>query len=175
MKEKGIDDFLAAAKHFKQSGDKDVEFHVIGMCEENYVKILNDLHENGIIVYHGRQKDVRPFIEKASCLIHPTFYPEGMSNVILEAASTGRPVITTRRYGCMEAVDENVTGFLFEERNRQELFQAIEKFLKMSCSQQADMGAMGRKKMEKEFDRQIVVDAYLDEISKITNKDNTQI
>ena len=89
---------------------------------------------------------------------------------ILEASSTARPVITTRRHGCMEAVDEGVTGFLFKERDTQGLISQIEKFLAMSMEARAEMGRKARAKMEREFDRQIVVDAYLDEIDKIIRK-----
>lgn len=90
-----------------------------------------------------------------------------MSNVILKAASSARPVNTARWHGCMEAVDEGVTGFLFEERDTQGLIDQIEKFLSMSIEARAEMGRKARIKMEQEFDRQIVIDAYLDEIRKV--------
>lgn len=166
MKEKGIEEYFAAAKHFRKLRD-DVEFHILGACEEDYLRQLIELDSQGIVKYHGVQKDVRPFIKDASCLIHPTFYPEGMSNVVLEAASIARPVITTRRHGCMEAIDEGITGFLFEERDTKGLIAQIEKFLSMSIEERAEMGRKARTKMERQFDRQIVVDAYLDEINKI--------
>ena len=166
MKEKGIEEYFAAAKHFRKLRN-DVEFHILGICEEDYLPQLTELDSLGIVKYYGVQKDVRPFLAEASCLIHPTFYPEGMSNVILEAASTARPVITTRRHGCMEAVDDGVTGFLFEERNTQGLIAQIDKFLTMSPEARAEMGRKARSKMEREFDRQIVVEAYLDEIDNI--------
>lgn len=166
MKEKGIEEYFEAAKHFKKLID-DVEFHILGACEEDYQDQLKELEAEGVVVYHGQQNDVRPFIDECSCLIHPTYYPEGMSNVVLEAASTARPVITTRRHGCMEAVDEGVTGFLFEERDTQGLIDQINRFLSMTVEEREEMGRKARFKMEREFDRQIVVDAYLDEIEKI--------
>lgn len=169
MKEKGIEEYFTAAKHFRRLRN-DVEFHILGACEEDYLTQLTELDSLGIVKYHGVQKDVRPYLAEASCLIHPTFYPEGMSNVILEAASTGRPVITTRRHGCMEAVDDGVTGFLFEERDTEGLIHQIDKFLSMSVEERAEMGRKARIKMEREFDRQIVVDAYLDEIDKIVSE-----
>jgi len=167
MKEKGIEEYFAAARYFR-SMRKDVEFHILGACEENYVMQLASLANEGIVVYHGQQKDVRPYLAEASCLIHPTFYPEGMSNVVLEAASSGRPVITTRRHGCMEAVNDGCTGFLFAERDTKGLLDAINKFLSLTVEQRAEMGHMARLKMENEFDRNIVVNAYLEEIEKAT-------
>ncbi|WP_165156817.1 glycosyltransferase family 4 protein [Parabacteroides sp. ZJ-118] len=165
MKEKGIEEYFAAARHFRKL-HKEVEFHILGDCEENYAVQLQALANEGVVVYHGQQKDVRPYLAEASCLIHPTFYPEGMSNVILEAASSGRPVITTRRHGCMEAVDDGETGFLFAERDTKGLLDAIDKFLALTIEQRAEMGRRARVKMEKEFDRTIVVNAYLEEIEK---------
>lgn len=165
MKEKGIEEYFAAAIHYKKLRS-DVEFHILGDCEEDYTSRLKDLESEGVVVYHGIQKDVRPYLAESSCLIHPTFYPEGMSNVILEAASTARPVITTRRHGCMEAVEDNVTGYLIDERDTVGLIIAIDKFLSLSIEKRAKMGKMARAKMEKEFDRQIVVNAYLEEMDK---------
>lgn len=169
MKEKGIEEFFSTAKHFKRIR-KDVEFHILGACEENYMAQLTELESEGVVIYHGLQKDVRPYIAEASCLIHPTFYPEGMSNVVLEAASSGRPVITTKRHGCMEAVEDGVTGYLFKERDTQELINTVDKFLSLNVEQRAEMGKKARLKMEREFDRQIVVEAYLDEIEKIKSR-----
>jgi len=167
MKEKGIEEYFEAARYFRNRRS-DVEFHILGACEENYSETLRVLSERNIVVYHGQQKDVRPYLAAASCLIHPTFYPEGMSNVVLEAASTARPVIATRRYGCMEAVDDGVTGYLFAERDTKGLFHAIDRFLALTQTQRADMGRKARAKMEREFDRNIVVDAYLKEIERAT-------
>ena len=163
MKQKGIEEYFACAERFKGRA----EFHILGVCEEDYTDRLKELSDAGIVVYHGKQLDVRPFIADAHCLIHPTYYPEGMSNVVLESAAAARPVITTNRPGCREAVDDGVTGFLFPERDREALFKAVERFLAMPYQAKRAMGLAGRKKMEQQFSREIVVDAYLSEIEKI--------
>ena len=166
MKQKGIEEYFAVARYFRGQRD-DVEFHVLGGCEENYIGELEQLQREGIIIYHGQQKDVRPFIGQSQCLIHPTYYPEGMSNVILESAASARPVIATCRPGCMEAVDDGVTGFLFPERDTEALIDCVKRFLALSNDERKRMGLAARRKMEREFDRQMVVDAYVDEITKI--------
>lgn len=163
MKQKGIEEYFACAEHFKGKA----EFHILGACEEDYEEKLRQLESEDIVKYHGVQNDVRPFIADIHCLIHPTYYPEGMSNVILESAAAGRPVITTNRPGCREAVEDGITGYLFQERNREELINAVERFLSLSNSERKEMGLKGRQKMEQEFDRQIVVNAYLDAVNKI--------
>ena len=96
--EKGIEEYLATAEAIRKDFPQ-TEFHIIGGCEGDYEKRLKLLADKGTVIYHGQQSDVRPYIERASCLIHPSFYPEGMSNVLLEACAAGRPVITTDRPG----------------------------------------------------------------------------
>ena len=111
------------------------------------------------------QKDITPFLMRAQCTIHPSFYPEGMSNVCLESAASGRPVITTLHTGCRETVEDGITGFLVEPRNAQALAEGVRRFLAMPMEERAKMGREARRKMEREFDRQIVVDTYRKEIN----------
>ncbi|MDY5432742.1 glycosyltransferase family 4 protein [Bacteroides pyogenes] len=165
-REKGIDEYLAAAEDLKFKYPN-LEFHVIGFCEGEYEERLRNLNDKGIIVFHGKQFDVRPFIEQSNCLVHPTFYPEGMSNVLLEACAAGRPIITTDRPGCCEIVDNEVNGFIVKQQNKQDCIEKIEKFIKLPYEIKKTMGTAARKKVEKEFDRKIVVKAYLEEIEKL--------
>lgn len=166
MKEKGIDLYIETAKYIK-SKYKNTKFHVIGYCEQDYEQKLNDLQNQGIIIYHGKQDDMIPFYKLSCCTIHPTYYPEGMSNVLLESAASGRPVITTDKPGCREIVDEGVTGFIVKSQDIETLKIAVEKFINMPYEEKVNMGLAGRRKVEKEFDRNIVIDAYIKEINGI--------
>ncbi len=166
MKEKGIDQYLAAAE-FIRSKYSNTKFHVLGFCEDAYEERLNKLQDRGIIHYHGMQSDVREFHKISHCTIHPTYYPEGMSNVLLESAASGRPVITTNRSGCREVVDDGVNGYIVKQQNSKDLIEKIEKFLNLEYEERKQMGLAGRKKVEKEFDRQLVVDAYMEEIESV--------
>lgn len=166
-KEKGIDEYLAAAETIK-TNYSDVEFHIIGGCEGDYAECLKKMTEEGIVIYHGQQSDVRPFNEMASCIVHPSFYPEGMSNVLLEACATGRPVITTNRPGCGEIVEDGKTGLIVRQQDKQDVIEKIRLFLSMSHEQRRQMGLNARKKVERDFDRAIVVNAYVDEIKRIS-------
>lgn len=91
-----------------------------------------------------------------------------MSNVLLESAACGRPIIATNRSGCKEIVDDGINGYLAEQENPQDLIEKVEKFINLSVDKKRQMGLAGRDKVEKEFDRQIVIDAYLEEINEIT-------
>ena len=166
MKEKGIDEYLQAAKHIKTKYNNTV-FNILGFCEEKYEKDLQNLQDEGIIKYHGQQNDVIPFIRNSHCTIHPTFYPEGMSNVLLETSASGRPIITTNRAGCKEIVDDGINGYIIKERDSKDLINGIEKFIKLTNEEKRQMGLYGREKVEKEFDRNIVINAYINEIENM--------
>lgn len=166
LREKGIEEYLAAAQEIKAKCP-DIEFHILGSCEDDYVERIEKLHRDGVVVYHGKQADVRPFIGQSCCTVHPSFYPEGMSNVLLESCAAGRPVITTNRPGCGEIVDDTVNGFLVRQHDADDLVKKINQFIALPYEKKVDMGMKSRLKVEKEFDRKIVVDAYLKEINRL--------
>ena len=168
MREKGIEQYLdaAASLRAKRSNPKTI-FHVCGFCEKEYQGKLDELVANGTVVYHGMVRDVREILAKTHCTIHPSFYPEGISNVLLESCACARPIITTDKSGCRDVVDDGVSGFVVKQRDSQDLVEKIEKFLALSHEQKMQMGLAGRAKVEREFDRKIVVDAYLKELENI--------
>lgn len=162
MKAKGIEQFLDAARALKGHA----EFHICGYCEEDYKCLIEKEQMAGTVVYHGLVSNIIDYERLSHCIVLPTFHPEGVSNVLLEAAACARPIITTDRPGCREAVSDGVTGFLVKQRDSDDLIKKMKRFLLMSYEDRMHMGLLGRKKIEKEFDRQIVVDAYLKEIQK---------
>lgn len=166
LKEKGFEEYFGAAEVIKAKYPS-IEFHVVGWCEDAYSEVLKELQNKGIIIYHGPVGDVRPLIGMANCTVHPSYYPEGMSNVLLESCAAGRPIITTNRPGCGEIIEDGKNGFLVEAKNVENLVDVIERFLHLSYNQKKQMGVNARIKVEKEFDRQIVIDAYLKEIASI--------
>lgn len=166
MKEKGIDEYLEAAKVIKKEYPN-TYFHILGFCEENYLDKLKKLEEQGIIQYHGLVEDVREYHKFSCCTIHPSYYPEGMSNVLLEACSCGRPVITTNRSGCKEIVKEGFNGFIFEQKNSESLIREIKKFLSLDYERQVELGDNARKFVIERFNRKIIIKKYMDSINKL--------
>lgn len=166
MKEKGIDQYLEAAEIIKGKYEN-VEFHVCGFCESEYDGKLQEMNEKGIVIYHGMIRDVSGFMGEMHCIIHPTYYPEGISNVLLEACATGRPIITTDRSGCREVVEDGVNGYKIPQKDCRALVEAIEKFLGLSFDEKKSMGLNARTKVQCEFDRKIVVQKYVNEVAKV--------
>lgn len=169
MHDKRVDDYIEAAKRIKEEYPR-TEFNLLGFIEpteNHYEHDLEVLEEKGVVIYRGSQKDVKPFIARAHCTIHPSTYGEGMSNVLLESASSGRVLITTDNPGCRETVVDGKSGFIYHGEDVSELTSCIERFLSLSNEARRQMGLNGRNHIEEYFSRAIVVDAYNSKIDEL--------
>lgn len=164
MKEKGADELFYAAKKIKQEYP-DVQFELVGYYEDDYKELVEQYEKEGILKLTSYQKEIHPYYKRAAAVIMPSYH-EGMSNVILEASATGRPVLASKIPGCIEGFEEGKTGIGFEARNPEALYQAIRSFLQLSYEERKEMGQNARMKMERDFDRKKVVAAYREEIEK---------
>lgn len=165
LKDKGTDEFFEMAETIKAKYPN-TEFYILGWIEGNYKEKLARLVEKGIVTHLGTTTDIRPYLAKVHCTILPSYH-EGMSNVNLESAANGRPVITTNVPGCRETVDDGETGYLVDVKSAKSLINGVERFLALPYSQKKIMGQMARKKVENEFDRQIVINEYLNAIANV--------
>ena len=169
LHDKGVDDYIEAAKIVKAQWSN-TEFNIIGFIEpteNHYKELLEQLEKEEIVYYRGSQKDIKPFIARSHATIHPSTYGEGMSNVLLESAASGRVLITTDNPGCRETVEHEKTGFIYPGGNVSELVCAIKKFLHLTNEERKLMGKQGREKVKKEFSRELVIQAYLKQIKKV--------
>ena len=164
MRDKGINELLEAAKTIKAT-HPDVQFDLIGGFDEAFQPIVEEAEANGLVHYLGVQSEMHGFYKNCWAVVMPSYH-EGICNVCLEGASTGRPLLASNVPGCMETFDDGVSGIGFEAKSASALSEAIEKFLALPYAQKVAMGAAGRKKMEQEFDREQVVQAYLYQINE---------
>lgn len=162
MKEKGIDELFEVMERLSGEG-MDCCLDVLGGYEEDYAEAMQRYEKAGWLRYHGYQQDVRPFIRQAHCFVLPSYH-EGMANTNLECAAMARPVITSRIPGCMEAVEEGVSGLLCEARDADSLYGAMKAFLALPREEKVRMGAEGRKRMENLFDKRVVVEKTVKEL-----------
>lgn len=156
MHEKGVDELFAAAKRMKQEYGDGVELHIVGSFEEGYKPLMDELEKAGVVKYHGYQSDMKRFYAMASCVVLPSYH-EGMSNVLLEAAASGRPLITSDIPGCREAAEDGVSGYLCPARDADALYEAMRRFVELPESWRAEMGRRGRERMEQRFSKTAVV------------------
>lgn len=169
LHDKGVDDYIEAARRITEDYPN-TEFNMIGFIEpteNHYEKELADLEKEGIVHYRGSQKDVKPWIQRSHAIIHPSTYGEGMSNVLLENASSGRFIITTDNPGCMETVINEKSGYIYKGNDVEDLITKIESFLLLRNEDREEMSFCGRRHVERNFSRELVINAYIDEINKI--------
>lgn len=165
MKEKGMDELFGAIRKLHEEYGEKVVLDLVGFFEDEYKEMTEKLVEDGIAVFHGFQEDPRPYYAKADCVVLPSYH-EGMSNVLLEAAATGRPLITSDIPGCREAVEDEKSGFLCKVQDTEDLLLKMRKFMDLSRQEREKMGRCGRRKMEQEFDKKNVVAKTIKEIIK---------
>lgn len=174
LKDKGTLEYVEAASLLKPHFPN-AEFHIVGPLWTGNKKSLtvtaeelNSWIEKKWIVYHDKQKDVRPFVANADCVVMPS-YREGMSNVLLEAASMARPLIATDVTGCRDIVEHGVNGFLCMVKSGSDLAEKMKQMMALSPAEREWMGKKGREKMIREFDKKIVIEKYLDAIKEVLN------
>jgi galacturonosyltransferase len=159
MKDKGIDELLQASILLKKKYADKIEIRIAGFFEGKYEEIFASL--NGIIDYIGYIDDTRIELERCTVLILPSYH-EGLSNVLLEAQATGRPVIASNIPGCKEAFIEGISGYSINPKDTKDLFQAMEKIHLLSLDDKYRMGIHGRKYMEQKYDRKKIVNKYME-------------
>lgn len=174
IKDKGVMEYVEAASILKEKYPN-AEFHIIGPLWAGNKKSLTVTKEElqswidkKWIVYHDKQKDVRPYVADSDCVVMPS-YREGMNNVLLEAASMARPLVTTNVTGCRDIVDDGVNGLLCKVKSGADLADKMEQMMQLSPERREEMGRKGREKMIREFDKQMVIKIYLQAIDEITH------
>ena len=168
IKEKGIALYLDAAKILKAKYPN-TEFHLIGSPETSPSAIseneLNELHKEGIIIFHGKQKNIDEHLHARDIFVLPSYYREGLPRTTLEACACGNPIITTDSVGCRESVKEGINGFLIEPQNLEALVKPMEFFIN-NPKKIKEMGIKSRKYAEERFDVNIINNDLINLINK---------
>ncbi len=171
IKDKGIREFVDAARIIKRKFP-DVDFQVLGpMGSENRSAIkqneLEGWKKEKVIKYLGETNDTLFFLNKATCIVLPS-YREGTSRALLEAAAVGRPLIASDVPGCREIIDDSKSGYLCKVKDHLDLADKIEKMIMLPHESRLTMGMNSRLKVENEYDENIVLDLYTYEVNKDT-------
>ncbi|MDF9760408.1 glycosyltransferase involved in cell wall biosynthesis [Peribacillus simplex] len=127
IRDKGIIEYTEAAKIVKEKYPE-ARIQILGYFDTNPTAIKEEeIYEyvnKGVIEYLGSSDDVRPFLEKSSVYVLPSYH-EGTPKSVLEAMATGRPIITTDAPGCRETVVNNINGFLVPVKNANKLAEKM--------------------------------------------------
>jgi len=164
LKEKGVEEFVAAARLVNRHGVK-AEFWLVGEPDEgnpNSVKPfqLEQWRKEGVVKLLGFRSDIPNVLSQSNIVVLPSYYGEGVPKVLLEAAACGRAVVTTDNPGCAEAVEDGVTGLVVPRRDAEGLAKAVDRLIG-DVGLRKSMGQAGRKKAELEFDINRVVSEHI--------------
>ena len=162
QKEKGIVEFLQAARYFKN--EDNISFTLVGDFNQKdpsciSPKDLSDYINDKSIIYYNYQANIKPLILESSCLIHPS-YREGISTIIIEAAAHKRPIITTRVPGCIDIISNESFGILCEAKNTTSLINGIKVFLSKSSEDKINMTNKLYDFVKINFNRKDIIETY---------------
>ena len=170
LKAKGIGEYAIASQRLQAQGYR-CRCLLLGSEDEGEDAIsaeeLRQWQASGHIEYLGFSNDGSyDYLSQADCVVLPSYYNEGMSRVLMEAAAVGRPLITTRMPGCQELVDEGVSGWLCPAQDAVTLARSMKQFLQLTPSERALMGRQSRIKLEREgFDAVAIAQEMFDLIA----------
>jgi len=158
--EKGVGEMVAAGRLLRQRG-VDCAITLVGTPDrENSGAIderqLQEWVKAGDAEWWGHRDDVANVWARSHVACLPSYYPEGVPKTLLEAASCGRPIVTSQNPGCLEVVEHGVNGLVVPARDAVALADAIEKLVRDPALRQA-LGREGRRKVCQEFAQEKVV------------------
>lgn len=167
--DKGIQEYIEAVINLKSKGIK-ARFQLLGAIDTHHkrgipAEQLKKWVNNNLVEYLGTTDDVRQFIDTADCIVLPS-YREGTPKTLLEAASSGKPLIATNVPGCNNVVENNYNGFLCRKQDARDLAHKMHKMYLLNDQGLQIMGLNSRKKVEKNFDEKIVINKYLESLEK---------
>lgn len=163
--EKGVEAFVEVARRLKESSI-DARFALVGNTHPSNPRAVPDSklqgwHDAGIVEWWGRREDMPAVFAKARIVCLPSTYGEGIPKALMEAAASGRAIVTYDVPGCREAVTHGVSGLLVPPGDLDALTQAIKTLVTddVLCKQ---MGRAGRRLAEREFGVERVVEQTLE-------------
>lgn len=162
--DKGVSEFVKTARALKKNYP-DVRFVLAGGADPGNpasieVSQLEQWNNENVIEWWGHRDDMPQVLTQAHIVCLPS-YREGLPKVLLEAASCGKPIVTTDTSGCREVVKDGINGFLVPVKDPEKLAQAIEKLIK-DPELRNNMGRQGRRIVEEEFSQERIIALTLD-------------
>lgn len=170
LAEKGVFDFVEAAR-LLAANNTQVIMRLVGETDPGNPshisqKILDDWKTQGVVEILGRRNDMPDQIGDAHIVCFPSYYGEGVPKILLEAAASGRPIITSDMAGCRDAVLPDKTGIIVPPKSPKKLALAIETLLK-DARLRREMGRNARNLAEQNFSVENVVEKHLNIYSEM--------
>jgi glycosyltransferase involved in cell wall biosynthesis len=161
---KGVLEFVEAAKllltkgitaRFVLAGDSDLNSPSSIPRQQLLV-----WQSSGAVEWWGHHQKMYQILNQANIVCLPSHGGEGVPKVLIEAAASGRAIVTTDVPGCRDIVRQGINGMLVPPRNAAALANAIEELIKDPAMRQ-QMASRGREIAANEFSEEVVVDETL--------------
>jgi glycosyltransferase involved in cell wall biosynthesis len=154
LRDKGVYEFVSAAQLVKHRSTE-ARFWLVGDPDPGNPASINDAElsawgSEGVVELLGHRNDIANVFAQSHIVVLPSYYGEGLPKVLVEAAASGRAVVTTDHPGCRDAIEPDVTGLLVPPRDAVALADAIQRLL-LDGELCARMGQAGRKLAERKF------------------------
>ncbi len=162
--DKGIAELVECSERIKKM-NPDVRFLLAGPLDPSNpahipLEVIKQWQKENKIEYLGRRPDIRELIGLTDIVVFPSYYGEGMPRFLLEAASMGKPIITTNIPGCRDIVENGENGILVPVKDVESLAGAVTKLIN-TPELRRTMGETSRERAKKEFDESFVIDQTL--------------
>lgn len=168
--DKGILEYIEAIDWLKKEG-VDANFQLLGPIDEKHKRgipssTIQQWIEKNQVEYLGRTEDVKSFIEKADCIVLPS-YREGTPKTLLEAASMAKPIVATDVPGCNNVVKDGKNGYLCKLKDSSDLARKMKLMFSLAPHSRSEMGKYSRDYVKQNFEENIVIQKYISTINSI--------
>ncbi len=157
LKDKGVNEFVDAARFAKQAGRRDLCWQLAGsldpgnpasITEEDLSAWANDIR------YLGEVTEIAKLYSESHIIVLPS-YREGLPKSLVEAAACGRAVVTTDTVGCRDAIEPGETGLLVDVASAESLYKGVTR-LADDDELRRCMGQAGHQLAHEEFDERVI-------------------
>lgn len=170
LKEKGLEDVVAAAELMRSEYEGKIEFWLCGGLSDNPSAIkedeLNALVDGKYIKWLGHREDVPELLNKSAVICYPSYYREGVPKSLIEASAVGRPIVTTDSVGCRDTVEDGVNGFLVAPHNPEQIAEKLRKLIE-DPGLMKKMGKASREIAERDYDVNAVARRHIEIYEKL--------
>lgn len=161
---KGVAEYVAAATALRDRHGPSIRCRILGIRDYSAGGVdaatLDRWKSEGAVELLDEQRDVRPALAEADCVVLPSYYPEGTPRSLLEALAMAKAIITTDTPGCRDVVEDPGNGFLCKPRDVASLIEAMERYYALGPADRSAMAWASRAKAERQFDETLVINAY---------------
>jgi len=170
--DKGVNEFDQAAKILHEKG-VNAQFILAGAIDLDNPNSLDSedikvIEQSKNIQLVGHLKDIKPTLFKCDIACLPS-YREGFPKFLIEAAASGKAIVTSDIPGCRDAIIAGETGVLVKVKDANSLANGIEALITNSTLRM-EMGYKGRLFAEENFDINNVINSHLNIYNSLLNK-----